>query len=68
MTRFCWWTLTWFGLGVVFRATMIHAFGGWEPFHTYYGETVIGLTAITELALWIGLWHWIVKHEPERGR
>jgi len=64
MSRFTWWTLVWQGLGLAGFAVRLHYFGSVQAFSAYYGDGVIFLAAIIDIALWIGLWHAIIKHEP----
>ncbi len=65
MTRFCWWTLIWFGLALADRIVDLH-YAGWELYHTYYSSGMIALAGLINLTLWIGLWHLIIKNEAGR--
>lgn len=64
MTRFCWWTLVWFGLSILSSAVQMHYMGGWAAFAAEYDLTIRASADATIIALWLVLWFRIVKKEP----
>lgn len=64
MTRFMWWTLTWFLLGYVWEWARVYEMG-WLAFDAMYPNGVRAAADITNGILWIVLWHTIVKKERQ---
>jgi uncharacterized membrane protein len=64
MTRFCWWTLVWFGLHLVSTVVLLHYMGGWTAYAAEYDLNTRAFAGTMLLAIWLVCWFTIVKKEP----